>query len=93
MEILILSITVFIVQLVMIFSRTWNIIAISKENVKQVLLSGIVIHTCWLLTISIGSKSMYEIIGNFEFKYLPVIFCSLAGGLLGSYIGLKRKVK
>lgn len=88
-----LSITVFVTQLVFIGCRNWNVHAIASHNLGQIVLSGAIVHLSWLVSIAIGSISMYEIIANFELKYLPVICSSLSGGVLGSvlaYIFLKR---
>lgn len=93
MDIFILSITVFVNQLVFIGSRTWNIRAIAENNVKKVLLTGTIIHISWLMGIAIGATSVAQVIINFEWKYLPVIASSLLGSLLGSYIGLQDKTK
>ena len=85
------SITVFFTQLVFIWSRTWNVRAISDKNIPKVLISGAIVHIAWLLGISIGVVSVKEILINFELSYIPVVACSLAGGLLGSYIAMKKK--
>lgn len=85
------SIIVFITQLIFIFCRTWNVKSIAKQNIKQVLFSGAIIHICWLINISIGAISMHEIISNFKFAYTPIVICSLTGGLIGSYISMKNK--
>lgn len=85
------SIIVFITQLVFIGCRTWNVKAIAKQDIPQVLLSGTFVHLAWLVSIAIGAVSMHEIITKFEFSYLPIIFCSLSGGLIGSYLSMKSK--
>jgi len=91
MEVLTYSVTIFITQLIFIGCRTWNVKAISKNNLAQVLLSGTFVHLSWLVSIAIGSKSMYEIITDFKLEYLPIVVCSLTGGLIGSWLGLKEK--
>lgn len=88
-----LSITIFVIQVVFIWSRTVNVRFIASGNIFGVLASGAVIHISWLISIAIGAASMHEIITNFEWKFLPVVLCSLAGGLIGSYIGMKAKEK
>lgn len=93
MDVLNYSIIIFITQLIFIGCRTWNVKAISANNLAQVLLSGTFVHLSWLVSIAIGSVSMYEVINNFEVAYLPIVFCSLTGGLIGSYIGLRSKRK
>lgn len=85
------SIIVFITQLIFIGCRTWNVKAIAKHNISQVLISGTFVHLSWLISIAIGAVSMHEIITNFEWSYLPIIACSLAGGLIGSYISMVNK--
>lgn len=85
------SIIVFATQLVFIGCRTWNVKAIANKNITQVLVSGTFVHLSWLVSIAIGSISMHEIINNFKFEYLPIVFCSLLGGLIGSYISMKSK--
>ena len=87
------SIIIFVTQLIFIGCRTWNVKAISKNDLTQVLISGTFVHLSWLVSITIGSVSMYEIINNFQIAYLPIILCSLSGGLIGSYIGLKERNK
>lgn len=86
-----LTITVFLTQLIFIGCRTWNVRAVSKGNLKHVLLSGAIVHISWLASIAIGAVSMNEIITNFDWQYLPVIIGSLSGGLIGSWIGLKER--
>lgn len=87
------AVTVFFTQLIFIAARTWNVRAIAKNSLSQVLISGAIVHLSWLLSIAIGSVSMYEIIESKSIEYLPVIACSLAGGLIGSWIGLQEKNK
>jgi len=85
------SIIVFMTQLIFIGCRTWNVKAISAKNITQVLISGTFVHLSWLISIAIGAISMNEIISNFEWSYLPIVACSLIGGLLGSYISMRSK--
>jgi uncharacterized membrane protein len=85
------SILVFITQLIFIGCRTWNVKAIAAKNIPQVLLSGTFVHLAWLVSIAIGAVSMHEIITHFQWQYLPIIACSLLGGLIGSYISMKSK--
>lgn len=82
---------VFITQLIFIGCRTWNVKAIAKHNIPQVLISGTFVHLSWLVSIAIGAVSMNEIITNFEWSYLPIVACSLSGGLIGSYLSMKSK--
>lgn len=91
MDILLMAISVFITQIVFILSRTVNVRAIAEGNIPKVLFTGAIIHLSWLLSIAIGSVSMFEVMTNFDWRYLPVIGCSLVGGLLGSYWGMIHK--
>lgn len=85
------SIIVFITQIVFIGCRTWNVKSIAKQDIRQVLISGTFVHLSWLVSIAIGAISMNEIITNFEWSYLPIVACSLVGGLIGSYGSMKSK--
>jgi hypothetical protein len=85
------SIIVLLTQLFFIGFRTWNVKAIAAGNIKQVLISGAFVNVAWLISIAIGSVSMNEIITNFRYEYTPVVICSVAGGLIGSYISMKNK--
>lgn len=87
------SIIIFLTQLIFIGCRTWNVRAIANNNLLQVLLSGTFVHLSWLVSIAIGAFSMNEVIQNFEWKFIPIILCSLSGGLIGSWIGLKARRK
>jgi Na+/citrate or Na+/malate symporter len=87
------SITVFVTQLIFIGCRTWNVKSIAKGNLLHVLVSGAFVHLSWLVSIAIGAVSMSEILTNFDWKYIPVILCSLSGGLIGSWIGMIEKQK
>lgn len=85
------SIIVFMTQLIFIGCRTWNVKAIASKKIPQVLISGTFVHLSWLISIAIGAVSMHEIITNFEWSYLPIVACSLIGGLIGSYLSMKSK--
>lgn len=93
MNVLNYSIIMFVTQLIFIGCRTWNVRAISKQDLSGALISGAIVHLSWLVSISIGSVSMYEIMKHFKFEYLPIIACSLSGGLIGTYLALKEKRK
>lgn len=93
MSILVMAITVFFNQLIFIWARTWNVKMIAANNLKGVLISGAVVHIAWLIGITIGVVSFKEILMDFQWMYVPVIVCSLGGGLLGSYFGLLEKMK
>lgn len=89
-EILSYCISVFITQLIFIGTRTWNVRSVSIGNVKNALISGTFVHLSWLISISIGVISMDQIINNLQYQYIPVIIFSLLGGLLGTYLGMKK---
>lgn len=91
MDILTASISIFITQLVFIGARTWNVISIGKLNIWDAIISGSIVHLSWLVSIAIGGMSMFEIIQNFRFDFVPVVICSLAGGLYGTYLAIKRE--
>lgn len=78
-------------QILFIGSRTWNVRCIAEGNLVGALLSGIIIHWMWLVSIAIGGISMASIMNDFEWKYIPVIICSTIGGLYGTYLGMKHK--
>ncbi len=83
----------FLTQIIFIGSRTINVRAIANKNIKKALFSGAVIHITWLISISIGVVSINSLMKDFDLRYLPVVLCSLIGGLLGTYWGLKDKIK
>jgi hypothetical protein len=87
------SIIVFLTQLIFIGARTWNVKCISKEDVSGALISSGIVHLAWLVSIAIGTVSMHEIISSLSLEYIPVVLCSIAGGLIGTYLGLKEKKK
>ena len=91
-EILNYCISVFITQLIFIGTRTWNVRSVSKGNISHALISGTFVHISWLVSISIGVISMNEIIINFQYDYIYVILCSVSGGLLGTYVGMREKL-
>lgn len=85
------SIIIFITQIIYIGTRTWNIKTIAKNDVWGAIISGVFAHLSWLTSIAIGSVSMYKIINEFKLEYLPIIICSLIGGLVGTYLALREK--
>lgn len=87
------SIIIFVTQLVFIGCRTWNVRAISAGNIPAALISAAFVHITWLISIAIGAVSMNEIVTHFRLEYMPVVLCSLTGGLIGTYLGLKNKSK
>lgn len=90
-EVIILTVSVFLVQIVFIYARTINVAYIARNNVKGALFSGALIHISWLISIAIGVDSVAQVAANMDFRYIPVILASLAGGLIGTYKGMKNK--
>lgn len=84
------SIIVFVTQLVFIGCRTWNVKAIAHNHIPQVLISGAFVNLAWLVSIAIGSVSMYELINDFRYEYIPVVICSVMGGTIGSFLALSK---
>ena len=79
-----LGLIIFLSQIGFLFSRTLNVIYTAEQNIKASLISGVFVHLTSLISIAIGVKSI---------MYLDffVILCSIGGGLLGTYYGLKIK--
>lgn len=88
-----LTLIVFITQIVFLYGRTWNVSSIAEKDMKGVILSGIAVHLSWLVSIAIGAYSMQKILLEFNWADIPVILGSLSGGLYGSYMALKKKIK
>jgi uncharacterized membrane protein len=84
---------VFVTQFVFVWGRTLNVQAISRGNIAITLLTGALIHITWLVGIAIGANSVYKILNNYDVTYLSIVACSLSGGLLGSYLGMKKGTK
>jgi hypothetical protein len=87
-----LSVSVFICQIIFIWSRTLNVRYVSAGNMAGALISGGVVHLCWLLSIWIGVDSVGRIVKDFEWQYIPVVAGSLFGGTLGTYWGMLNKI-
>ncbi len=81
---------VFVTQLIFIGCRTWNVKAIANNNIIGVMVSGSLVHISWLVSIAIGTVSMSEILTAFNYSHIPVVFFSLMGGLLGTWIAMKK---
>lgn len=85
------ALAVFVIQLIFIGTRTWNVKAISQGRVGAALLSGAIIHLSWLLSLFIGVDSAEQVVVNGSWKHTIVVFASLSGGLLGTYVGMIKK--
>lgn len=85
------ALVVFVNQLIFIGCRTWNVKSIAKQNLFQALLSGTFVHLSWIISIFIGVDTVDIIIKSQDWAYLIVIFFSLTGGLIGTYIGMLEK--
>jgi len=89
MTILQMALLQLITQFVFIGARTWNVIAIAKGDICRAAISGAIVHIAWLVSITIGVVSMTEIMMNFRLDYLPIVLCSLAGGVVATIIVMK----
>jgi fucose 4-O-acetylase-like acetyltransferase len=85
------SLLIFTTQLIFIGCRTWNVKAIAKNNMPQTIASGMIVNFSWLVSMGIGGVSMASVINNFEWQHVPIILCCIAGGTVGTYIGMKEK--
>lgn len=86
-----LALTIFTVQVIFLFGRTWNVRATASGNINQTLVSGALVHLSWLVGTAIGVHGMQQILFDFAWRDLPIVACSLAGSLLGTYLGFKTK--
>lgn len=75
----------FVSQLIFLYFRTLNVKHTSDLNRKGVFLTGLVVHTCWLITIAIGVTAIIK--GN----YVLIIFSALGGSLGADQALLKKK--
>ena len=91
MSIAALTVTMLIMQIIFIFSRTWNVIEVAEKNINKAIISGLLVHISWLFTIAIGATSMYEIMANFEWRYIPVVMASCTGGMIGTWLAVRGK--
>lgn len=86
-----LSVIVFFSQLFFIGFRTLNVKAVATKNIKGALITGAFVHLSWLVSVSVGATSTYEIVAQQQWQYWPVIACSLSGGLIGTFVAMKYK--
>ena len=84
------SLLIFVIQVFFLWARTWNIRSIAKGDIAGALISTAIINLSWLMNVAIGGVGMTKIVNGDMTGVLPVL-CSLAGGLIGTYIGLKQK--
>jgi hypothetical protein len=85
------ALMMFASQLVFIGLRTVNVRAVASGNLTMALITGAGIHIAWLVSIALGSFSMYEIVANFKWEYTWIVLASTSGGLLGTWMGMKKK--
>lgn len=81
----------FLSQVVFIGLRTVNVRAVASGQMAMALITGAGIHLSWLVSIALGSFSMYEIVANFRWEYTWIVLASTSGGLLGTWMGMKKK--
>lgn len=87
------TILMFITQLVFIGCRTWNVKSISSKKMSHTLTSGAIVNITWLISMGLGGVSMYNIINEFQWQYVPIVTACVLGGIAGAYIGMKEKTK
>ena len=80
-------------QLAFLWARTYNVHANASLDVKATVMSGAVIHLLWLVGIAVGSASAFKILVEGDMLYIPVVIGTLSGSILGTYIGLKGRIK
>lgn len=80
-------------QITFIGCRTWNVKAIAKNNMAQVILSGMIVNLSWLVSMGLGGVSMNAIINNFQWQHVPIVLACMIGGVIGTYIGMFEKRK
>lgn len=80
-------------QIIFIGCRTWNVKTIAKNNMTQVIVSGIIVNLSWLVSMGLGGVSMNAIINNFEWQHVPIVLACMIGSVLGTYIGMYEKRK
>lgn len=91
LEIILQALLVLVAQLNFIGFRTENIKAIANNNVKDALLTGFLVAISWQISVGLGSVSLYYIFVSGEHYRWPVPLASIIGGLIGTYISMKRK--
>lgn len=77
-----LCVVVFVSQILFIFFRTINVIYTSERNYWVSAGTSVAIHLCWLLSITIGVKSIMSFDGW-------VILASAIGGASGTCLGIR----
>lgn len=92
-SIFLMTVVNFLTQVVFIWVRTWNVKSVASNDLKQVLMSGALTHIAWLFSISLSAYSMTALMKDWEWQYIPIPIASLIGGLIGSYLGLREKMK
>lgn len=79
-------ISLIISQFVFSFSRTLNVRYTAKENVLMGVITSTLIKLTWLISSSIGVKSVID--GN-----IIMCFAYVISGLIGDYLSYKIKIK
>lgn len=80
------SILILISQIAFIYLRTLNVIYTSERKMAPSIITGSGIAICWLISISIGTNSILE------GKIFPIL-AFILGGTIGTYLGIKQKMK
>lgn len=79
-------ISLIISQFVFSFSRTLNVRYTAKENVLMGIITSTLIKLTWLVSSSIGVKSVID--GD-----ITMCICYIVSGLVGDYLSYKIKIK
>jgi hypothetical protein len=72
-------------QILFSLTRTLNIRYVSENNIKLVIMTGIIIKTTWLISSAIGINSVIN--ENWTNAIIYIIT-----GLFGDYLGMKIKL-
>jgi hypothetical protein len=77
---------IFTTQLLLVFFKYIAIRAILKNSIFQTLVFTFFIQSCWLISSALGINALLN------YEWLSVI-SYIAGGILGSYLQFKIKLK
>jgi len=83
LSILEMAVLVFITQLIFIWLRTLNLKHVQHNQIILAILSGNGIALAWMISVTIGVSSLLT------GELLPII-AHLAGGTIGTYLGMRK---
>lgn len=78
------GIITFLTSVTFIFLRTLNVKYVSSDNLTGALLSGLGVGSAWLVSTAIGVSAILTL------EVFPIIG-HLCGGLVGTYIAMKKR--